>query len=171
MARRWEYKLPLFASDRSKWYEQISTWERDVVWLATYNNRYTHTIIKDIYTSVCKDAYDNEDANARSRNWGVATEGLTINDPNGGPVESVPAARSGHFQNPAINLAPGEQYSPITGNTPLYTTLPSTGTDPLADQQWEWLREEGYVAPSNHRRFLRMLLMHCIVLGSGSVKK
>lgn len=44
----WEYKLPLFASDRSKWYEQISVWERDIDWLVMQNNRYAHSILKDV---------------------------------------------------------------------------------------------------------------------------
>ena len=115
------------------------------MWLATYNNRYTHTIIKDIYTSVCKDTYDQEDAESRPRNWAMATEGLTINDPDGGPPEAVPAIQDGHFQNPDIVLAPGQQYSAMSGRSPLYTVLPSSGSDPLGDQQWEWLREEGCV--------------------------
>ena len=48
---RWEYRLPLFASDRSKWYEQISVWERDINWLVLKNNRYQHSILMDVYES------------------------------------------------------------------------------------------------------------------------
>ena len=51
MAPNCRYRLPLFASDRSKWYEQISVWERDIGWLMLYNNRYYHSILKDVYES------------------------------------------------------------------------------------------------------------------------
>ena len=101
---RWEYKLPLFASDRSKWYEQISFWQRDIQWLVINNNRYTHNIIKDIYTSVCKDMFDGPSAAARSSNWELATDGLTQVDKESGHYRSDPASDS---------LAEGEQVSSV----------------------------------------------------------
>jgi len=126
----WEYKLPLFASDRSKWYEQISFWQRDIQWLIIVNNRYTHNVIKDIYTSVCKDSFDRAQASTRSKNWEIATDGLTLTDPSTGHYRANPAADA---------LQPGEQVSPVTGGDPLYTGLPTTGVDPLGTQQFEWL--------------------------------
>jgi len=116
------------------------------------NNRYTHTIIKDIYTSVCKDIYDGPAAAARPRNWQLATDGLTQVDKESGHYRSDPTSES---------LADGEQISPVSahlsnahlplnfdleqifGGGPVNTELPYAGADPVGDkQQWEWLKED-----------------------------
>ena len=68
----WRYQIPTFASDRSKWWELITLWERDITWLNFNNNRllsqkelqcefpyvvlltslpsrYNHDVLKDVY--------------------------------------------------------------------------------------------------------------------------
>jgi len=56
----WRYKLPTFSSDRSKWYEIVALWERNITWLIFNNNRYNHEILKDAYEQVCKDVFDSQ---------------------------------------------------------------------------------------------------------------
>jgi len=65
----WRYKIPTFSSDRSKWWELITIWERDITWLRFTNNRYNHEILKDIYEHVCKGAFDSESHTARGDTW------------------------------------------------------------------------------------------------------
>ena len=79
----WRYKIPTFASDRSKWYELVRLWERDIDWLVFHNNRYNHEILKDVYTQICKDEFDSERMVSRSRSWQMGTQG--DNTPSGRP--------------------------------------------------------------------------------------
>ena len=101
----WRYKIPTFASDRSKWYELVRLWERDIDWLRFTNNRYNHEILKDVYEHICKDVYDSAVHNVRGDNWELGLESSAtsaIGTYDAMPTENEPDIRPVMGRNPVI---------------------------------------------------------------------
>jgi hypothetical protein len=115
----WRYVIPTFASDRSKWYELITLWERDIPWLDFHNNRYNHEILKDVYEQVCKDAFDSETMESRSRTWQFGHD-AEVSDP-----------RGRYFKTKREDLAP------VAGGNPLDLVQMGTQKRGVPQQGWE----------------------------------
>jgi len=115
----WRYKLPTFSSDRSRWYELVVLWERDIPWLAFTNNRYNHEILKDVYEHVCKDVFDSFTHQARGDSWELGLESAATSAI--GTYEKKPTASE-----PII--------SPIPGRNPVKKSVTNQG---LPAQAWE----------------------------------
>jgi len=122
----WKYKVPIFSSDRSKWYELVTLWERDIKWLKFNNNRYNHEILKDVYEQVCKDVFDSQSHDERGDSWERGMESSatsSVGTYDAMPTESEPIIR------------------PVAGRNPVTKDLFNRG---LPGQGWEpWGSEHG----------------------------
>lgn len=128
----WRYKIPTFSSDRSKWFELVVLWERDIKWLKFNNNRYNHEILKDVYEQVCKDVFDSASHDARGDGWergmeSSATSAVGTYDPM--PTETEPKIR------------------PIPGRNPVIKDIFNRGQPAQGWEPWgsEWGMDASYV--------------------------
>lgn len=136
----WRYKIPTFSSDRSKWWELVELWERDITWLKFHNNRYNHQILKEIYEQVCAGAYDSESHTARSDTWErgletAATSAIGTYDLK--PTEDQPDVMPVAGGNPIVKNFRNEG-TPQQGAEPAHSSYGRTGFVEIGN----WVCEE-----------------------------